>query len=73
MQNQNPPRYCRVHDHLTSDQFGCEPAYFDKYIKDRDLLICFEYKNMLQVMAPDGDQWGVDASDVYELKEEAAA
>lgn len=74
MHNQSSPRFCRVNDSLTSDQFGCEPHYFDKYIKDQNLLITFDYINVLQIQDATGETWGIDKDDVTELtKEEAAA
>ena len=67
------PRFCRVHDSLTSDQFGCEPAYFDQYIKDQNLRIIAQVVGYYIVLDPEEEEWTISQDDVSLIGEEAAA
>lgn len=64
------PRYCRVNDHIQSDQFGHEPMYFDKWIKDQPLRIIDDTKTFLQVQSPDGETHSVHQGDVQIIARE---
>lgn len=48
------PRFCKVHDHINYEEFGAEPGYFDKWIKDQHLIIIDDSTTFLQVKSADG-------------------
>lgn len=66
MDNTNPARFCRVHDHITAEQFGCEPHYFDSHIKDQPLKVLQQVKDFLIVQTADAEEFTVQEDDVTE-------
>jgi hypothetical protein len=64
MDNTQTPRFCRVHDHITAQQFGCEPSYFDSLIKDQPLQVLHQVKDFLVIKTADGEEYTVQQDDV---------
>lgn len=66
-------RFCQVIDSLTFSEFGCEPAYFDGYIKDQKLQIIAKVVGFYVVLDSEEEQWIVAQDDVFLIGEEAVA
>ena len=74
MAHQITPQFCQVLDHIGSEQFGHEPWYFDKWIKDQKLIILDDSTTFLQVQSADGEIHSVSHEDVRIItKEEVMA